>query len=74
MAIELVTMYEYRCDNCREVFDTGEGGTCWKEPNDIAPWMEHDEWWKQIGNGWYCGNCYTFDEDKDDYVVQSIRK
>lgn len=70
--IQETTMYGYSCDHCKELFDDGHGHSYWKEKEDLMEWMKNDEWWREIDGKWYCGNCYTMNEEGE-YIVQSIR-
>lgn len=70
--IEQVTAWQCTCSNCGTGYNIegGKEAMLWKDKDCLMFWLREDEEWKELDKKWYCGDCWTID-DNDNYVVKN---
>ena len=66
--IKLVTMYSVVCDRCGKQFiDEFNGIVAWLDEGTAKEQAIESEW-VEIGNKYYCPDCYEFNDELDKYI------
>ena len=70
--IETVMAWQCTCSNCGTGYNVegGDSPMVWKKLDHLKDWLDNDENWKELTSKWYCGDCWTID-DNDNYVVKN---
>lgn len=66
MLVEKI-MYAIQCDNCKEIFQDGEGFSYWSSVGKAEENAMESECHKELGRH-YCSKCYSFDSN-DNLVI-----
>lgn len=69
--IQEVKMYTVVCDNCKDTLETYDGFAAWHDQDDAEETARNKDW-LEMGNAFFCTDCYKHD-DKDELVIDGSR-